>query len=127
MTVLAAWNLVEGIAFLLATGGTLALIVHAISRSKNPPERKKLRAEIERLRQEGYDYIPCDRCKGSSFEVSAVYFGFGRSLLSERPCSACGGSGILIRCQSCGCDLTGNKSGICPECGSACQVRGGTE
>lgn len=29
-------------------------------------------------------------------------------------------------CQTCGYDLTGNESGICPECGTACEVRGGT-
>lgn len=30
-------------------------------------------------------------------------------------------------CQSCGYDLTGNESGVCPECGTACQVQEGKQ
>ena len=102
--------------------GMLLLLVAAFLLYRNARLRRKQQgvlAAVSKLCRAGHNAKVCDICRGKGHYGLSVLFVFGRTLLSKKACDKCKGLGLLLECRSCGYDLTGNESGVCPECGQS--------
>lgn len=66
---------------------------------------------IQSLRGRTTDSIPCGYMFMTALWATVAFVQWRSILAPSKPAN---------RCTNCGYDLTGNVSGVCPECGTAC-------
>jgi len=89
-----------------------------ITGSKRAANTRRL---VETLKRDGQAAWACDTCGGIGRHGSSVFLWRGRTLLIRSACKECRGTGMMRDCRACGYNLTGNVSGVCPECGTPCK------
>ena len=102
----------------LALGGLImyAWVVH--KRTENARRQSEATKMVTTLRDQGHKAHVCQACNGVARHGSNILLMFGRTFLVGSLCRRCSGTGIEVHCMKCECNLTGNISGLCPECGT---------
>jgi len=70
------------------------------------------------LKQDGQAVSLCHKCGGTGTHGASLALSIGRTFLRRSVCATCQGTGLIRDCPACSYNLTGNVSGICPECGT---------